>query len=130
MKPSILIVDDNKLICYSLERLFSDEYITYKAFNGREGLDIIRQNSNIDIVLSDIMMPVMDGIEMIEKLRSKNKDIIIIAITAVYSGEIVSDVIEKGANLCLMKPFDIPQLRKTLIRFLENRKSNRANPPN
>lgn len=130
MKPSVLIVDDNELICFSLERLLSEEYITYTAFNGREGLDILRRNSTIDIVLTDIMMPVMDGIEMIEKLRSENKDVIVIAITAVYSGEIVSEVIEKGANQCIMKPFDIPELKMTLKRLFEQKKAKRTNPPN
>ena len=77
MKHSILIVDDEVLICNSLERLLSDKYIIFKAFNGKEAIDIIGQNSNIDVVLSDIMMPVMDGFELIEKVRFENKDIII-----------------------------------------------------
>ncbi len=121
MKPSILIVDDEKFICNCLARLLSAEYITYKAFNGREALDIIRRNSSIDIVLTDIMMPVMDGIEMIENVRLKNKDIIIIAITAVYSGEKVSDAIEKGANQCLTKPVDISRLKLTLKKLIETK---------
>ena len=125
MKPSVLIVDDEKLIRFSLARLLSDEYITYEACNGKEALDIIGQNSNIDVVISDIMMPVIDGIELIEKVRLENKDIIIIAITAVHSGEIVTEVLEKGANQCLMKPFDIPQLRLTLKKLIKNKITNR-----
>jgi CheY-like chemotaxis protein len=122
MKSSILIVDDQKFICEGLERLLSDDYIIYKAFNGKEALDIIKQNSDIDVVLCDIMMPVMDGIELIEKVRSENKDIIIIVITAVYSGEKITNAMDKGANQCLMKPFDIPQLMQTLNKALANKK--------
>ncbi|MHA1942423.1 MAG: response regulator [Candidatus Hodarchaeales archaeon] len=122
MKSSILIVDDQKFICEGLERLLSDDYIIYKAFNGKEALDIIKQNSDIDVVLCDIMMPVMDGIELIEKVRSENKDIIIIVITAVYSGEKITNAMDKGANKCLMKPFDIPQLMQTLNKALANKK--------
>ena len=123
MKPSILIVDDQYPICNGLERLLSAEYMIYKAFNGEDALEIIRQHSDIDIILTDIMMPVMDGIEMIEKVRLDNKDIIIIAMTAVCSGEKISEVIEKGANQCLMKPFDIPQLELTLKKSIENKKT-------
>jgi CheY-like chemotaxis protein len=94
MKPSILIVDDQYPICYGLERLLSAEYVIHKALNGMEALEIIRHNSDIDIILTDIMMPVMDGIEMIEKVRLDNKDIIIIAMTAVFSGEKINEVIE------------------------------------
>ncbi|MHA2219941.1 MAG: response regulator [Candidatus Hodarchaeales archaeon] len=122
MKSSILIVDDQKIICEGLERLLSGEYIIYKAFNGKEALDIIKQNSDIDVVLSDIIMPVMDGIELTEKLRSENKDIIIIVMTAVYSGEKITDAIDKGANKCLMKPLDIPQLMQTLNNALAYKK--------
>lgn len=129
MKPSILIVDDEKLICTSLERLLSDDYTIYKAFNGKEGLDIIRRHSDIDIVLSDIMMPVMDGLEMIETIRSENKDIIIIAMTAVYSGENVTGVMERGANMHLLKPIDVSHLELTLKKLLKKKKSARINFP-
>ncbi len=54
-------------------------------------------------------------------MRLENKDIIIIAITAVYLGEIVTEVLEKGANQCLMKPFDIPQLRQTLKKLIKKK---------
>ncbi len=126
MKPSILIVDDEKLICMTLERLLSSDYTVYKASNGQEGLDIIRSNGKIDVVLSDIMMPVMDGIEMIETVRSENKDVIIIAMTAAYSGENVTKVMEKGADAYLLKPFDIPQLEYTIKKFLMNKISSRT----
>ena len=126
MKPSILIVDDEKLICMTLERLLSSDYTVYTASNGEEGLDIIRRNGNINVVLSDIIMPVMDGFKMIEMVRSENPDIIIIAMTAVCSGENVTKVMEKGADAYLLKPFDIPQLEYTIKKFLMNKISSRT----
>jgi CheY-like chemotaxis protein len=125
MKPSILIVDDEKLICMSLGRLLSPDYTVYTAYNGQEGLDIIRRNGNIEVVLSDIMMPVMDGFEMIETVRSENPDIIIIALTAVYSDVKVTKVMEMGADAYLLKPIDLPQLRLTINEFIENKLPNR-----
>ena len=126
MKPSILIVDDEKLICMTLERMLSSDYTVYKASNGQEGLDIIRRNGNIDIVLSDIIMPVMDGFEMIETVRAENPDIIIIAMTALYSGKNVTKVMEKGADVYLLKPFDIHQLEQHIKKLLENKLQNRT----
>ena len=74
MKPSVLVVDDERSIRDGLERLLSQDYRVYKAFNGSEALDIIRRQGNIDIVMCDIIMPVMDGIEMIKALRAENKE--------------------------------------------------------
>jgi len=125
MKPSILIVDDQYPICYGLGKLLSAEYVIYKAANGKDALEIFRQNSDIDIILTDIMMPVMDGIELIENVRLYNKDVIIIVMTAVFSGEKINEVIEKGASQCLMKPIDIPQLKLTLKKSIENKKPTR-----
>ena len=126
-----MIVDDEKLICLSLDRLLSSDYRVYTASNGEEGLDIIRRNGDIDIVLSDIMMPVMDGLEMIETARSENPDIIIVAMTAVCSGENVTGVMEKGADAYILKPFDVPHLENTLKKLLNNKKAARADfPPN
>jgi CheY-like chemotaxis protein len=126
MKPSILIVDNEKPICMTLERLLSSDYTIYKASNGQEGLDVIRRNGNMDIVLSDIMMPVMDGFEMIETVRSENPDIIIIAMTAVCSDNKVTKVMEKGADAYLLKPFDINKLEHTIEKLLKNKLQNRT----
>lgn len=73
MKPSILIADDEKVICEGLERLLSAEYEIYTTYNGKDALDIIRRHKDIVVLLCDIMMPVMDGVEMIKKVRSENK---------------------------------------------------------
>ncbi len=129
MKPSILVVDDEKLICMTLKRMLSSGYTVYTASNGQEGLDIISRNGKMDIVLSDIMMPVMDGTEMIETVRSEYPDVIIIAMTAIYSGENVTKVMEKGADAYLLKPFDLPHLEQTIKKLLKNKPQNRNDNP-
>ena len=123
MKPSILIVDDYFSICCNLGKLLYKDYTVYRALNGKDALEIFRKNSDIDIILTDINMPVMDGIELIEKVRIDNKDVIIIAMTAVCTDEKVKEIIEKGAKQCLEKPLDISQLKLTLKESMENRKS-------
>jgi two-component system NtrC family response regulator len=123
MKPSLLIVDDHFSICCSLGKLLYKEYTVHRALNGKDALEIFRKNSDIDIILTDINMPVMDGIELIENVRIDNKDVIIIVMTAVCTDKILSEVIAKGANQCLMKPLDIPQLKLTLKKSIENRRT-------
>jgi YesN/AraC family two-component response regulator len=119
-KPSILIVDDERVICEGFERLLSAEYKIYKTYNGEEALEKIRRNRDISIVICDIMMPVMDGIEMIEKVRSENTDIIIIVISGSFLDENVNYAIEKYADIHFIKPIDISQLELTLKNVLEN----------
>jgi YesN/AraC family two-component response regulator len=117
MKPSVLIVDDEKVICEGLARLLEDDYTTYKAFNGREAINIVR-NNNIDIMLCDIKVPEMSGTEMIEKIRSENKDICMIVITAAPQQQ-VCDAMKKGANIFMTKPLDLNQLKTIMSNALK-----------
>lgn len=114
MKPSVLIVDDEEVIREGLARLLEDNCITYKAFNGREAIEILEKHKDITVMLCDIKMPEMEGSEVIEKIRSFNKDIIIIIITAASSPYTVCDAMKKGANNFMRKPLDIDQLEATI----------------
>lgn len=112
-KPSILVVDDEKVICEGLARLLSVHYTTYQARNGKEAIEVIR-NNHIDVVLCDIVMPEMDGNELIKKLRSENQDIIMIVITANPNPQKVCEAMRQGANNFMCKPLDIPLLEMTI----------------
>lgn len=109
MKPSVLIVDDEHVICQGLARVLSGNFITHQASSGQEAIDLVRNNSDIDIMLCDIKMPEMDGIEVIERVRSENKDIFIIVITAAPP-QLVCNAMKMGANAFMCKPLDIYQL--------------------
>jgi YesN/AraC family two-component response regulator len=121
MKPSVLIVDDEKVICDGLERLLSSHYITYQASSGQEALDIIKSNENIDVVLCDLVMPGMDGNTLIETVRAENSHISMIVMTAFSDPNRVCDAMKKGANNFLLKPLDI-ELLETSIKNAVNRK--------
>jgi YesN/AraC family two-component response regulator len=114
MKPSVLIVDDEKIICEGIARLLSDKFITYQAHNGRQAVDILRDNRHIDIMLCDIIMPEMDGIALIEEVRAENKAITIIVITAFADPNKVCEAMKKGANSFMLKPLNIPLLEMTI----------------
>ena len=69
MKPTILIVDDNEEIIEFLAEDLSEKYIVRSAHNGKEALDILAEES-IQLLISDIMMPVMDGFELCRIIKS------------------------------------------------------------
>ena len=85
-----------------------------------DALEIFRKNSDINIILTDINMPVMDGFELIERVRIDNKDVAIIAMTAICTDEQLNEIMAKGANKYLSKPLDLPQLKLTLKESLES----------
>lgn len=123
MKHSVLIVDDEKVICNSIARLLADEYKTYQALSAREAINIVRENKNIDVMLCDLIMPEMDGNELIEEIRSDNRDISMIVMTA-YSDPIrVCDAMKKGANNFLLKPLDLPLLLMSIKNAIRNKQT-------
>ena len=120
MKHSILIVDDEKDVRKNLKRFLSRNYTIYEASNGKEAIEILRENSDIEVILSDIRMPEMDGFEMLEKIRAENNNIIVIFITALFSVESAVDAMRKGAYDYLIKPVDLNKLEITIKNaFLE-----------
>ncbi len=116
MKNSVLIVDDERVICMGLERLLESDYITYKAHNGCEAIEILSKQTAIDVMLCDIKMPGIDGCELIEKVRADNKDIFIIVISAATSPSQICDAMKKGANDFMRKPLDINTLETSIAK--------------
>lgn len=123
MKPSVVIVDDEHVICEGLARILSENYITYQTFSGQEAIDIVRNNIDIDVMLCDIKMPEMDGTEVIKRIRSENKDIFVIVITAAPP-HLVCNAMKMGANVFMCKPLDINQLEKIIKNAVKFKKSN------
>ncbi|HAT81348.1 MAG TPA: hypothetical protein DCS17_08215 [Flavobacterium sp.] len=68
-EQTLLVVEDNKDICNYIVELLSDEFTVLQAFNGKEGLEIALEKSP-DLIISDVMMPIMDGIELTHNLKS------------------------------------------------------------
>ena len=118
MKPSILIVDDHFSICCNLGRLLYKEYTVHRAFNGKEALQIFKKHNEIKLILTDINMPVMDGFELIRNVRIDNKEVAIIAMTAVYTEDVVQKLIALGVNHYMSKPLDLDVLKGTLQEAL------------
>ncbi|NJX17002.1 response regulator, partial [Tamlana crocina] len=89
----------------------------YLAASGEEALDIIRVQQ-LDIVLMDVNMPGMNGMETTMKIREFDAHLPVIALTAVEVGEMREEILKAGMNDIINKPYDIPQFFNTIFRNL------------
>lgn len=109
-KLRILVVDDNKEFCENVKDVLElKEYEVITAYDGFKALDIIKQNG-IDLVLMDIKMPVMNGVEAFKKIKKIAPDTQVIMITAFAVEELIQDALSNGAFSCLKKPIDFELL--------------------
>ncbi len=109
----ILLVDDDMRNVFALTKVLTDKNMKIqRADNGKTAIDLLDSNSNIDLVLMDIMMPVMDGIEAIKNIRRNQKldNVPIIALTAKAMKDDRKKCIDAGANDYLTKPINIEKL--------------------
>jgi DNA-binding NtrC family response regulator len=110
LKTRILIVDDEVDALDLMEELFQKNgYDTYTARNGVEALNIIRE-TEADIMISDIFMPEMDGMTLLDTVRKKYPDISIIMITAHGTIETAVDAMKKGAKDYILKPLRLDEI--------------------
>jgi len=104
-KLKILLVDDEKAITFTLKKfLESQGHKVTASLRGKEGLKLFKKEK-FDLVLSDIIIPDMDGIELIKKMREKDKDTKIIVITGHIQKEKGEKAKRAGADEVLIKPF-------------------------
>jgi len=128
MKKSILVVDNDNNTRISLAKALSADYITYTASNGHEALDILLGNKDIEIVLTDINMPEMDGFELLKRIRFTNKNITTIMITGHSDIFTENGATQKGAFAYFAKPIDLKILDKSIQSALESKSSNSLYP--
>lgn len=122
-KKTILVVEDNLQILNYVSESLSSEFLILKAKDGAKGLEIASQY-NPDIIISDIMMPVMDGIEMTRKLK-ENFDTCHVPVILLTAKSTVDDQIlgiESGAEAYVLKPFNMALLKSMIVNILEQRK--------
>ncbi len=114
-KISILIVDDEESVRESLNSWFiEDGYRVECAENAKKALAIL-ESGNFDIILTDLKMPGMDGLELLQRIKTLNKDSIIIVMTAFASVDTAVKALKEGAFDYVTKPFD-PDDLSHLIR--------------
>ncbi len=119
---SLLIVEDNKDMLAFVARQLSPLYTVFTAGNGVEALRIL-EREYISLVVSDVMMPEMDGLELCERLKSdlQYSHIPIILLTAKTNLESKIEGLEQGADAYIEKPFSVEFLRVNVANLLNNR---------
>jgi signal transduction histidine kinase/ligand-binding sensor domain-containing protein/DNA-binding response OmpR family regulator len=119
---NLLIVDDNEQILSILTFLFEDQYHLYKAGNGKEAWDVIMENP-IDLVISDVMMPEMDGFQLCEKIKSEiaTSHIPVVLLTAKASEQDQVEGYSYKADAYCSKPFSNDVLQALVESIVKNR---------
>ncbi|MCJ8328822.1 MAG: sigma-54-dependent Fis family transcriptional regulator [Lentisphaeria bacterium] len=119
-KAKILIVDDEKNTREGLKKALQQEYDTTLADNGKLGMELIVERS-FDLVLTDLRMPDMDGMQLLERLQAMDKPPLCIMLTAYGNSQIAKDSIKNGAYDYLEKPVDLDDLEKIIRNALESK---------
>ena len=123
-KRNVLVVDDDPDVLSMLERLLKKlEYNPLVAQNGEEAVQIIDTNK-IDVVVSDLVMPEMDGMELLKRVKTRKGDIPFLMITGHPTIETAVEAIKKGAYDYLTKPFQVEEVQIKIDRALEKRGLN------
>jgi CheY-like chemotaxis protein len=120
----ILVIDDEKIICETLHDYLEDEgYTTLTAYDGVEGLEIVRREKDIDLIVTDIMMPKKEGISTIRTVRQEFPHIKIIAMSGAAN---YSNYLETaqffGVEHVLSKPVNMADLCKIIKNLIEEDK--------
>ena len=118
-----LIVDDSsvmrKIVERSLRQAGVDPLIVLEAGSGVEGLEVLK-STHVDLILSDINMPAMDGLEFIRQLRARQlaTGVPVVMITTESSEEHVRQAIQAGATGYIRKPFTADQVKQRVLSLL------------
>jgi CheY-like chemotaxis protein len=119
---AILVVDDNPdLVTSTAGLLEAAGYEAIPAYSAREAVDLLDEVKRIELVLSDIRMPDVDGFDLLRVLRHRFPSLPIILMSGLPVGP--DDVVPLGATI-LMKPFDVAQLEEAIKRKLMARRSS------
>ena len=121
MKETILYVDDEAINLELFKANFEDDYNVVTATSGLEGLEIINSQKGINIIVSDVKMPGMNGFEFIRKVKMKSPDKICIVLSAFERSDFrEGQIIESDIYKYLNKPWRRPEMNSVLEDAIEN----------
>jgi len=117
----ILVIDDEMIVCESCQRILEEEaYEVEIALSGREAFEKMKENP-FDIVMTDLKMPEIDGMEVLKKFRKEYPDAIIIMITGYGTAQTAAEALKLGAFGYLPKPFTPDEVSLVVKKALEKR---------
>ncbi|OGP66017.1 MAG: hypothetical protein A3K22_02770 [Deltaproteobacteria bacterium RBG_16_42_7] len=119
---TLLVVDDEKAVRYSFKRMFEDDYRVITAEDGGTALRMLDAFDNIDVILLDVRMPEMNGIEVLKKIKERTKNIPVIVMTAFGDSDTAIEAMRKGAFDYLTKPLESDQLKEVIEKAITSAK--------
>ena len=118
---TILVVDDDKSIRYSLKRMLEEKYSILTGQNGEEALDRVKESSP-DLIIMDIKMPGRNGIDVLKEIKLIDPKSLVIIMTAYGTTETAIEAMKYGAYDYILKPFPIPRMKGLVEKALALRK--------
>lgn len=124
MDVKLIVVDDEVEICDFVKRFFAERsFEVFTAYNGREALGVI-EAKDPHIVLLDIKMPVLDGIETLKELNKRQKRCKVVMLTAVSDEKTMKEAKNCGAVDYITKPLSLENLEKCVLSLAEGFNAN------
>ncbi len=117
MTNRILLVDDDSIFRSEFKECF-EEYGIVETSNGEEALNILKKPNEIDLVVLDVRMSGMDGIEVLNRIRKLNPELRIVILTGYGSKDVAVEALRGQADDYIEKPLDIDATRQTIENFL------------
>ncbi len=124
LRPTVLVVDDDPGLRESFRLILEDEYEVLDAASGPQALDSLRRAA-VDLVLLDVRLPEMDGIQVLEQIKAVDEQVEVILVTAVKTVRTAVAAMKLGALDYLTKPFDEDELLAVVRRALERKSLRR-----
>ncbi|MGH7319468.1 MAG: sigma-54-dependent transcriptional regulator [Candidatus Rokuibacteriota bacterium] len=124
VRPVVLVVDDDPGLRESFRLILDDDYEVLEATNGAQALEVVR-TAPVDLVLLDIRLPDIDGIEVLERIRAFDDRVDVILVTAVQTVRAAVAAMKLGAFDYVTKPFDEDEITSLIHRALEKRALDR-----
>ena len=117
--PKLLVVDDEIAVCDILKHFFTKQgYQVFMTTKGEEALALAEQERP-DLMLLDIKMPVMSGIEVLRKLRGRKNTIKVVMVSALHEDQVVAEAPKLGAVGFVVKPFHLDYLEQVVLKKLD-----------
>ena len=118
-RPTLLVVDDEAAIRDLCARALCD-YRIVEAENGRDALDALERET-VDLILVDVMMPVMNGLDLLKQVKERNPDQLVVVMTGYADKDIILRALKAHADDFIQKPLNLLQLKSTVSKALEKR---------
>lgn len=113
---NILYVEDDEIISEAFVMFFEKIHNIFQASNGKEGLEKFNNLLEIDLIITDISMPIMNGLEMVRKIREENKEIPIYTLTAFFDSKLhIEECLKLNVNRIISKPLNV----KDILDYIE-----------